>query len=270
VKVNELKPISGNSEGSYEVEFRPLNVTEHPKEHKLVIATKQLGTFTYNLRLQAGQPLSRQTLRFNVPLGTMQTEQFIFHAFNHTKAEYKCSVTKADFFTVQNTIVVEPVANGWDGDDVRVNVMFEPTEVGEVRDLLTLSSKEGGTYECELVATCIAPIPRGPFNFEQGSITSIDISFRNCFTASCNWNFSVDSPAFRVAAPSATVNAKTEGKCTVLFEATEENVKTPGGTIMGKLFITCASQPSLTPWVYYLRAKVDPNLPIAPAGGKKK
>jgi hypothetical protein len=64
------------------------------------------------------------------------------------------------------------------------------------------------------------------------------------------------------------VNAKSESKVTVILELTEEHVNTPGGFLTAKLFISCASKPNLPPWVYYLRAKVDPNLPVG--GGKKK
>ena len=270
VKINELAALEGNNEGSFEVEFRPLVPTPHPTEHLLVISTKELGTFKYKLLLKSTPPLLKQILRFDVPLGSMQTEQFVFHAYNEVKCDYICAVEKPDFFTVQKSLVVEPVSSGWAGDDIRLNVMFEPTEIGEVRDTLTVASPAGGTYLCELVANCIAPMPQGPFNFTQGGVMSIDIPFRNCFTTTCSFSFTVDHKAFRVAAPTASVNQKTEGKCTVLFEPTEEHVKALGGFITAKLFISCTTKPGITPWVFYLRAKVDPSLPLVAAGGKKK
>jgi hydrocephalus-inducing protein len=267
VKINELSAMDGSNEGSFEVEFRPLVPTPQPTEHLLIISTKELGTFKYKLLLKSTPPLLKQILRFDVPLGSMQTEQFVFHAYNEAKSDFICTVTKPDFFTVQKSLVVDAVSDGWAGNDIRLPIVFEPTEIGEVRDTLTVISPVGGSYVCELVANCIAPMPQGPFNFVQGGVMSMDIPFRNCFTSTCSWSFTVDHDAFRVAAPTASVNQKTEGKCTVLFEPTEEHVKVLGGFITAKLFITCSTKSNISPWVFYLRAKVDPSLPFAK--GKK-
>lgn len=265
IKLNELSPIAGNTEGSFEVEYRPLKPTEQPLEHLLTIITKELGTFKYKVVVKATPPMLRQTLRFDVPLGSMQTDYFVFKAYNTTKCDYTCSSTKPDFFIVQKTLTVEPVSS-WEGEDIRLPVMFEPGVIGEVKDTLKLTSSEG-EYVCELVGTCSPPLPQGPFDFLQGSGAK-DIPFRNCFTANCNWTFSIDSTAFRVGAPTATVNAKTEGKCTVFFEPKDEHMAAPGSVVTAKLFITCSSIPNIPPWVFYLKGKVDPN--AGASGGKSK
>jgi hydrocephalus-inducing protein len=258
IKVNELLGLSGNIEGSFEIEYRPLLPTTQPIEHLLTIITKELGTFKYKVIVKATQPLLRQILRFDVPLGSMQTESFIFRAYNTLKNEYLCNVQKADVFSVQKSITVDPVVGGWNGDDVRVNVNFEPTEIGEIHDVLKVFSTESGEYLCELIGNCIAPLPQGPFNLVQGS-GSIEIPFRNCFTSNCTWNFSIDSTAFRMVNASANVNAKSQGNCVVFFEPKEEHISVPGGFVSSKLFITCSSKPNLPPWVFYLRGKIDLN-----------
>ena len=269
VRINELAPLSGNNEGTFELEYRPLVPTSQPMEHLITIITRELGTFKYKLIVKATPPLLRQTMKFNVPLGAMQTEPFIFRAYNTTKVDYACSITKPEFFSVQKTLTVEPVVGGWDGDEIRLGVVFEPTEIGQVKDTLTVSSAEGGQYVCELIADCNAPMPQGPFNIHQGE-GPMEIPFRNCFVASCAWAFSVDSVAFRIAAPSATVPGKSEGKVTVFFEPKEEHMSVPGGFVSAKLFVTCTAKPSLPPWVFYLRGKVDPNAGVAsPSKGKK-
>ena len=125
-------------------------------------------------------------------------------------------------FQVPKTLSVN-AASEWGGDEVRLAVAFEPTEIGTVRDVLTVSSPVGGEYVCDLIATCIPPLPQGPFNFTKGG-GAVEIPFRNCFAASCNWSYSVDSTAFKVSASTGTVAAKTEGKCSVVFD--------PQGTVM--------------------------------------
>ena len=109
-------------------------------------------------------------------------------------------------------------ASGWGGDDVRLAVTFEPTEIGTVRDVLTVTSPVGGEYVCDLIASCIPPLPQGPFNFTKGG-GPVEIPFRNCFAIACNWAYAVDSTAFKVTTASGgSVAAKTEGKCSVTFD----------------------------------------------------
>jgi len=270
VKLNELTPLSGRNEGTFEVEYRPLKPTSQPEELLLTIMTKELGTFKYKVIVKATPPLLKQVLRFDAPLGSMQSESFIFHAYNTVNSNYACAVKKPEYFTVQSALVVAPVAGGWEGEDVRLNVVFEPTVIGEIRDTLTLTSPEGGEYLCELIGNCTAPMPQGPYLLAQGG-GGVEIPFRNCFSTSSTWSFSVDSPAFRVSAPTgvATVNAKTQSQCSVVFEPKEEHMNTAGGIITAKLFVTCTSIPNIPPWVFYLKGEIDPNAGAAPAGKKK-
>jgi hydrocephalus-inducing protein len=270
VKLNELSPLSGNNEGTFEVEYRPLKPTAQPTEHLLTIITKELGTCKYKLIVKASPPLLKQVLRFDAPLGSMQSESFIFRAYNTANCSFACSVKKPDSFTVQTPLAVPAVAGGWDGEDARLNVVFEPTVIGEVRDTLLVTSPEGGEYLCELIGNCTAPMPQGPFNLVQGG-GAVDIPFRNCFSSQSTWTFSVDSSAYRIAAPAGTasVNAKTQSQCSVVFEPKEEHLNTPGGIVSAKLFITCTSIPNIPPWIFYLQGKIDPNAGAAPAGKKK-
>lgn len=271
VKLNELAALSGNNEGTFEVEYRPLKPTQQPTEHLLTIMTKELGTFKYKLVVKATPPLLKQVLRFDAPLGSMQSESFIFHAYNLASSNYACSVKKPEYFTVQNSLTVGPVAGGWEGEDTRLNVVFEPTVIGEMRDTLMVTSPEGGEYLCELIGNCTAPMPQGPYTVTQGA-GPVEIPFRNCFSTSSTWTFSVDSPAFRVSAPTGTptVNAKTQSQCAVVFEPKEEHMNAAGGVVNAKLFVTCTSMPNIPPWIFYLQGKIDANAGAAPAAAKKK
>jgi hypothetical protein len=112
-------------------------------------------------------------------------------------------------------------------------------------------------------------MPQGPFNLVQGQGAPLEIPFRNCFTTTCSWAFSVDSTAFRVVAPTASVNAKTQGVCSVVFEPKEEHLSVPGGFVNAKLFIQCSTVANTPPWTFYLRGKIDLNAPAVPVKGKK-
>jgi hypothetical protein len=268
MRVNELSPLSGNHEGTFEVEFRPLTPTAQPTEHLVTIVTQELGTFKYKVIAKATPPLLKQTLRFDCPLGGMQAETYLFQAYNTIKTDFQCAISKSDAFTVQKSLPVEAVVGGWGGDEIRLPVNFEPTEIGEFRDTLTVSSVDG-TYECELIGNCIPPVPQGPFQVEQGS-GAIEIPFRNCFTSSCSWTCTIDSTAFRITTPvQLTVNAKTEAKCGIVFEPKDDQMEVPGGFINAKLFITCSSKPHVPAWVYYVRGKVNKAAAAAPAAKKK-
>lgn len=153
-----------------------------------------------------------------------------------------------------------------DGIEASLPVTFEPTEIGEVRDVVVVSSPDGGEYQCDLIAKCQAPLPQGPFAFAQGA--SVDIPFRNCFSTPTNWSFNIDSTSFRITSSTASVAAKSQGTMSVLFDAP---AGTPAGVITAKLFLRCESKPELPPWVFYLRGKADPNAPAAAQSiGKKK
>ena len=167
--------------------------------------------------------------------------------------------------------ITSDAVTDWAGEDLKLPVSYEPMELGETRDLLTVSSADGGEYSCDITAICIAPMPQGPYNTPHGK--PFEISFRNCFSASCTWNFAVDSKAFRVDKPNATVNAKTQGACSVIFDPSAEFLNAPNGIITAKLFVTCGGRPEVPPWVYYLRGKIDKEMAAAAeakaAKGKK-
>ena len=43
-----------------------------------------------------------------------------------------------------------------------MEVRYEPSEVGSIRQTLTATSAAGGTYSCVLHGTCEVPKPQGP------------------------------------------------------------------------------------------------------------
>ena len=267
VRIKELTPLSGNPEGSFEIEYRPLAPTQQPTEHLVSITTKELGTFKYKLVVTAKPAAHLPTLRFDTPLGSVQTENFVFKAYNAAKTDYACSVKRPDFFTLPKTVPVDPVSE-WDGFDVSVPVAFEPTELGEIVDTLTVTAPGGVEYVCGVQAMCVAPMPQGPFSVAQGA--NQDVTFRNFLSQPGAWNFSLDTTAFRTTAPSATVPAKATGTATVVFDPKEEHGG-PGTVLTAKLFVKSAARPDLAPFIFYLRGVVGAAgaAAAAPAGKKK-
>lgn len=243
VRVTLLRSLSGNLEGSFDIEYRPrvLSSTMQAQEHTLKILTRELGDFYIKLLLTAQPPIGRPKMRFNISLGNTQTEFFVFTAYNRSKCDYLCSVSDPSAFIVQKNLMVDAISK-WEGETLRLGVTFDPSEIGECRGILKVFHPEGGSYECDLVALCSPPAPQGPFNISAGN--SISVPFRNCFTSSQLWNFSVDSPNFKLATSSLTVAGKSDGACTVAFDP-----KIPGNS-NAKLFVSCGTNP---PWVFYLR-----------------
>ena len=81
------------------------------------------------------------------------------------KADYKCSFRNKGMAGFECKPAVAAAPAGPEGSEVEVEVVFEPTAVGEgFRDVLVLSSPAGGEYECPVVGRCLPPKPQGPID----------------------------------------------------------------------------------------------------------
>lgn len=269
VRIKELTPMSGNTEGSFEIEYRPLASTAQPTEHLLSINSKELGAFKYKLVATATAAANLPTLRFEAALGSVQTETLTFKAYNAAKLDYACSMKRVDFFSLPKSVPVDACAS-WDGVDVSVPIAFEPTELGSLTDTLVVTAPGGIEYTCNVAATCVAPMPQGPFNFVQGQPGAQDVTFRNFLSTTCAWNFSVDSTAFKTSAPNATVASKAQGTAAVTFSPQEEHLGAPGGVVTAKLFVKCANRPDLAPFIFYLRGTLVAGAAVGDVSAAKK
>jgi hypothetical protein len=254
VNVVEILRLSGNPEGSFDIQYRPLLPTQQPTVTQLTIITQELGVFKYELTLTTTDSIIMKPLNFEVPLGSAQAEIFKFRVYNSVKCDYACSTKQTDVFSLQKVLSVEPVA-GWEGEEVKLSVTFDPSELGTVRDVLTVTSPLGGEYQCAILATCVAPLPQGPIILTRGGGV-VEIPFRNCYNNSCAWGFTLDSTAFKLSAAQATVASKASGQCSLSFDPQGDSLLTPGGVITGKLFISCTSKPEVPPWIYYLKGHI--------------
>ena len=82
--------------------------------------------------------------------------------------------------------------------EVSIDVIYEPSKLGDVRTNLILSSPQGGDFVCPLFGHCIAPRPQGPILVKLGS--SSQVAFKNVFNNEASFTFVVDNSAFTVKA----------------------------------------------------------------------
>ena len=225
-------------------------VTEVPLEPRVhEFKIDELGTYKYTLQLKPMPPTSEPTLRFEAPLGASQTETFTFRAFNRSAVSFACSVSQPMFFQVAEPSKAADACADWEGQDVKVQVRFEPEKLGNIDDVLVVDGgAEAGEYRVRLAGVCRRPQPQGPFDVPGGG--SKDIAVRNVYATDREYVFTVDNPAFAVGAAKATIKAKDSSNCSVKYTPSDGAA---GGVETGKLFVSCPAVPDMPPWIFYLR-----------------
>ncbi|KDO23200.1 hypothetical protein SPRG_10008 [Saprolegnia parasitica CBS 223.65] len=245
VRVRRVGEMTGRSEGSFEVEYRPLLHTSEAIEATLTLRSPQLGEYPYKLSLATSPAGIEKILHFTVPLGASQTQAFRFTTYGSKPMDFKCSVQQPTFFNVAPQLKTD--ATNWDGSEQTVVVKFEPEALGDIRDTLMVASDAGGEYKCTLLGQSVPPVPQGPFVFS----TTQDIEFKNVFNAPREFAFAIDGAGFTVNAATVTIAAKSAKVVTI------KNVDTSAraAPVTGKLLVTCPSLPELPPWVFYLEGE---------------
>ena len=245
VKLRRIGEMAGNKEGTFELEYRPLVATVGAEKAELSFDIEELGNYKYNLDLVAMPPSAKYQLRFECPLGGKQTETFTFKVFNSAACDLECVLDKPQFFTVEKIMKVPGSEDSWGGQDVRVKVVFEPAEMGEVTDVLKISSKEFGEYECSLVGVCKPQLPQGPFVCKNGG--GVDLEFRNVFDTSMKFDFKTDSDAFVCnVAGVQEMGGRSSKAVNIKYTAGA------GGRASAKLSVRCQGRSDIPPWIYYL------------------
>jgi len=248
VRVRELKDLSGPAETNIEVEFRPLCVMRDSKAD-LTIKCNNLGQYNYALLLSATEAGLERSLNFKAPLGGTQNKIFRFNSLLQKSApQFECSIGKPLFFSVNPAQYTAEAAEAWEGSPSKVEVMFEPEELGKVQDVLTLTSENGGEYKCTLFGECTPPLPQGPFAVRPGAKEALKLKFKNVFNTRKKFVYAVDHPAFSVSPQGNDINPKDSTNITVSFDAS----KTDTPTLNGRLLISSPDAPDVPPWVYYL------------------
>jgi hypothetical protein len=97
VMLRRVGEMSGNKEGTFEVEYRPLVPTTGVEKATLSFDIQQLGNYKYDLELVAMPPSAKYQLRFECPLGGKQTETFTFKTFNDVASDFECILDKPQY-----------------------------------------------------------------------------------------------------------------------------------------------------------------------------
>jgi len=242
--------ISPSMEGRVNLIYRPLTVTKN-KEATLRLKSNALGDFLYKLDLTCKQAGVERTLRFNARLGDGDMQTFRFKSFCPSNATYKCDIDGTEFKCKDSVAVAG--ASTEDGVEASVDVEYTPSGIGEIRNLLTVKSADGGEYQCALFGVCKPPKPQGPFPVKAGG--SVSVPFKNSFSAACQFEYSVDSPDYQLPKATDSLSSGASTNIAVSFKPTSES-KRP---IMGKLLVSCPMPPNgvpVPPWVFYLKGEM--------------
>ncbi|KAI9343132.1 hypothetical protein BDR26DRAFT_917651 [Obelidium mucronatum] len=247
VSVSHTFTVQPKSDGVCSIEFLPLQ----PKEvtTRLTITSNELGVYQYDLKLIASVAGPERSLHFKVGLGGTQTQTFRFMSYAKTKTEYTCRIDSPDF-AIEKSVVAPSATVG--GVEVCVDVLYEPSKLGDIRTQLVVSSAAGGDYMCPLYGHCTIPRPQGPITIKIGS--SASVSFKNVFTSPAAFSFVVDNPAFSVKAQE-TIPPKKVIAMAITAVAPPANAPADAKTTkVGKL--TVIHKGTNISWVYYLRTQV--------------
>lgn len=247
VSVAATTLLKGSTSTDIPVSYRPLVVGDCTTP--LCFTCKELGSYTYDVRLKGIPAAAERSLTFNVPLGSEESQAFRFTHWCKEKCEYNCffkrSGTRSSTdspFSCPATLKADPAADG--GEELTLNVLFEPLLIGDsARDVLVVSSPIGGEFHCPVVGSCVQPRAQGPIDLSKGSSS---VSFKNVFSSEVTFFYSIDSACFSVK-PSDKVAAKKSISIPVSFRDDGSGVRN------GRLTISCLDK-SNAQWVFYLKA----------------
>eukprot|EP01015_Nassula_variabilis_P031883 TRINITY_DN728_c0_g1_i4.p1 TRINITY_DN728_c0_g1~~TRINITY_DN728_c0_g1_i4.p1 ORF type:complete len:599 (+),score=110.56 TRINITY_DN728_c0_g1_i4:1-1797(+) len=252
--------INKKQEFGLEIIYRPLTVSDI--NSKFLIKSPELGDFTYDLHL-IGLPTSTQRqLTFKTALGSEIYQQFKFINYVKKQNTYTCKIEKlgqkapvqtnskekqavqlADF-TTDTATVAAPPADSYDGTEVVINIKFEPSSLSDSRALLTVSSPEGGEYQCLLQGQAFAPQPKGPFTI---TAKSYSIEFKNPFFESQEFTIRIDNPCFTTSAKNPVkIDAKKTLGISLTYKAQANLPNT------GRMMVSTGELP---PWIFYLEGE---------------
>ena len=255
------------------IEFFPLVAKEHPPS-KLLFQCSELGEFPFTVTLSALPPGQEKATRVNCALGQSVSATLRFQHYSKIPVDFTFKFSdpkQSSFFKSNGQMVIKAnaCADPRIGQEVSTDVTFEPSRLGDFRELVEISSPAAGTYAFPLFGTCTFPQRQGPFEIRPNQTTQI--SFKNVFSENITFNFSTDSPQFVLAKTSELIQGK---KATAI--AVQYRCEDPNAVARGKLTISATSVADncLVQWVFYLRGMKEsevptsPSPPVAPKKGK--
>jgi len=244
------------SEFGLEISYRPLIVAK--ANSRFILRSNELGEFIYMLELNGLPAVSARTLHFKASLGSDIVQTFKFMNYVKKQTAYTVRIEKIGAkiaaskdpklppidFTVDNPTINAPPSDTHDGVEVPCNIRFEPSVVGESRAQLTVTSPEGGEYQCYLIGTSVVPQPKGPYEVAG---KGVNIDFKNPFFEAHDFILRIDNPSFTSGAKSPL---KIDGRKTINISVNYK--QTPGHSANGRLTLQVGDLPS---WTFYLQGK---------------
>jgi len=237
VTVPQSLEVPAKGKAELPIEFRPLLPQETTSQ--LSLQSTELGTFLYDLRLQALPAGETKSMQFKCALGSLQTLRFRFLNFLRKPETYKLTLAPKGEAAAEGGVDFEcdasvnaPAAEGSNGAEVAVDVTFEPSSMRGSEAVLTITSAEGGEYTCDLKGEALPPRPQGPIAIKAGA--SASVNFKNVFQAQAEFSFVCDSPAFTVAKPKEVIPPKKPTAIAVSYKPPEGHT----GKLSGKLTVS--------------------------------
>ncbi|XP_018652309.1 hypothetical protein Smp_175450 [Schistosoma mansoni] len=239
---NQLQ-IPANCEGKVTLEYLPIKIGQY--NGKFEANCNELGSFIYELNLQATQSGFESTLHFRTTIGQRHCQIVKFTNLSKNKNEFITNVDNSDYHC-EKQITVAP------GVEASLEVAYEPTTVGNSQATLTITSTQAGEYSFLLKGTALLPQPQGPIFIKAGETKHI--IFRNVFSTPILYSFQVDNTIFNLPKQSEIIRPGKEFRIPVGLDS--NITKSP---VTGKLVVTAVRAQSSAQkgeglqWVYYLR-----------------
>jgi len=234
------------SEATLDIVYQPILVGSGTATVKLKSA--ELGDYPYSVTYEAKPAGLEKAPIFKAPLGSTDTVQsFKFMHYARKPASYTARLEAApghkgpvgDFVVESKDI--KAGAAGDQPVEVCVEIRFQPSQLGESRTMLVLTSPDGGDYKALLVGYAQPPKPQGPVVIMGGKPGEVE--FSNPFEETVEFTIQVDNPSFIIGSRSIRVDGKKSQKISIQF-------KTDRGKQKGSLIITAPKVS--TPWKYFL------------------
>ena len=154
------------------LEFFPLVVREYPPT-KLILSCPELGEFPYTVSLSVAPPPPEKPLRVQCALGQLvsTTLRFVHFSKVPTDFSFKFADPKQTSFFKSNgqpVIKVNPCTDLRSGQEVAVDVTFEPSRVGDFKENVEICSTTAGRCmpsHCTVRAR--APQRQGPDRYSS-------------------------------------------------------------------------------------------------------
>ena len=228
-----------------DVSYMPLLATA--QEATLSYKSAELGSQDFKLQL-SGQPTAADsTLTFGVVLGQAETRTAALRNFCPVNTTYAVKLSAegaAEGWSTPATLAAPAAPEA--GAPLELPVTYQPTAVCEAsQHSVTLTSPEGGVYECLLVGRCTPPTPQGPVRVPGGK--GATVPFLNPFKADAEFRYCCDNPSFALK-PSESIKAGATANIAVAYK------EVPGKGKTGMLTVTCPSRTTCQ-WVFYLEAQ---------------